>query len=164
MTKNRIAVVTLVAGLTLAGFASPALASSATLGPYGYGSVKLGMSAKTAKATGKIVLKMKAGSGSCSGWDLKSHPTGRDSVGLYISKKHGVAMIFAPKGVKTPQGIGVGSTKTQLKHAYSKLGTAASGFPYVSVPGNSKAYYYFLLSHGKIYEMGLALDKQDCAN
>jgi hypothetical protein len=164
MRNSKIAAVALAAGVALAGFASPALASSSTLGPFGYEGVKLGMSAKTAKATGKIVLKMKASAGSCSGWDLKSHPTGRDAIGLYISQKQGVAMIFASKGVKTPQGIGIGSTKAQLKHAYPKLKTAASGFPTVSVPGNSKAYYYFLLSHGKIYEMGLALNKQDCAN
>jgi hypothetical protein len=91
------------------------------------------MTAKQAKATGKIVLKMSAGQGACSGWDLKAHPTGKDTVGLYVSKKRGVAVIFAWKGVKTPEGIGIGSTMKQVKKAYPRLKTAASGFPYASV-------------------------------
>ncbi|WP_424533585.1 hypothetical protein ACOZ38_24945 [Sphaerisporangium viridialbum] len=141
---------------------APAAHSSGTLGPSGYGGVKLGMSAKQAKATGKIVHKFD--DGGCAGWDLKAHPSGRDAVGLYISKKRGVALIAAPKGVKTPQGIRIGSTRKQLEKAYPKLERAASGYPITTVPGNRKAYYYFTLSHGKIYVLGLALKNQDCTN
>jgi hypothetical protein len=161
-------IVAVAAGGALLVTGTPALAQQAakpTLGPYGYGAVKLGMSSKKARATGKIVLKMSAGAGSCSGWDLKAHPTGKDRVGLYISKKVGVAVIIAPKGVKTPQGIGLGSTMKQVKKAYPRLKTAASGFPYVSVPGNSKAYYAFLTdAKGKVREMAFGLDTQDCVN
>ncbi|MEU7900328.1 hypothetical protein AB0B45_46785 [Nonomuraea sp. NPDC049152] len=171
MTHKRLGRSTLVAALTagalLAGLAPAALAEPArraqdALGPYGLGGVQLGMSAKDATATGKVVQKTRAGA--CSGWDLKAHPSGRDGVGMWISKKLGVAMIFAPEGVKTPQGIGLGSTQKQLNKAYPKLKRAASGFPIAKVPGNPKAYYYFLLSKNKIYEMGLALSNQDCAN
>ncbi len=73
------ALVAVVAGGTLLVTGAPALAKP-TLGPYGYGAVKLGMSAKKAKATGRIVPKMPAGEGACSGWDLKAHPTGKNSV------------------------------------------------------------------------------------
>ncbi|MFI6326213.1 hypothetical protein ACIBG8_52440 [Nonomuraea sp. NPDC050556] len=162
MTIKRMAA--LVAGAALLVSVAPAGAQAqarTSLGPYGYGSVKLGMSAKDAKATGKISLKMK---GQCSGWDLKAHPTGRDSVGVYISKNVGVALIFAQKGMKTPEGIGLGSTKKQLKAAYPHLKTAASGYPYTEVPGNKKAYYSFLLSKGKVYELALGLTTQDCVN
>ncbi|MFD1932464.1 hypothetical protein ACFSKW_13360 [Nonomuraea mangrovi] len=171
MTHNRLGrsalVAALAGGMLLTGLAPAALAEPAgraqdVLGPYGLGGVRLGMSAKDAKATGKVVQKRRAGA--CSGWDLKAHPSGRDRVGMWISKKAGVAMIFAPEGVKTPQGIGLGSTGKQLDKAYPKLKRAASGFPIVTVPGNPKAYYYFLLSKNKIYEMGLALADQDCTN
>lgn len=157
---------TLAAGLVLGGLAPAAHAATApaAFGPSGYGGITLGMSAKTAKASGKIVPAGEAASPACTGWSLKAHPVGRDSVGLYISKKHGVAVIFAPKGAKTPEGIGLGSTYRQIKKAYPKLKTAASGFPYVDIAGNSKAYYSFLLNKGKVYEMALGLHKQDCVN
>ncbi|NUT40810.1 MAG: hypothetical protein HOV86_12560 [Thermoactinospora sp.] len=162
---KKLLVAALAAGTTLTLMAPASAQAATTFGPHGYGKVKLGMSLKQAKATKKIVLKMRGEGGGCSGWDLKAHPTGKDSVGLYISRNVGVAGIFAWKGAKTPEGIGLGSTKAQLKKAYPKLKTAASGFPMVSVPGNSKAYYLFLLnSKGKVREMGLALDTQDCFN
>ncbi|MET7333781.1 hypothetical protein [Nonomuraea sp. NPDC005650] len=158
--------VAVLAGGALLTAGTPALAQSAatTLGPYGYGKVKLGMSAKQAKATGAVVPKTSGQDGTCSGWDLKALPSGKDSVGLYISKKRGVAVIFAAKGVKTPEGIGLGSTIKQIKKAYPRVKTAASGYPYTAVPGNSKAYYSFLLSKGKVYEMALGLNTQDCVN
>ncbi|TDD15410.1 hypothetical protein [Nonomuraea diastatica] len=135
------------------------------LGPQGYGKVRLGMSAKKARATGKIVLKMPLRGGACSGWDLKAHPTGKNSVGLYISKRRGVAVIFAPKGARTPEGIGIGSTTKQVKKAYPRWKSAASGFLLASVPGNKKAYYAFIASkNGTVKELAFGLDTQDCVN
>lgn len=165
MKKTLVAV---VAGGSLLVTGAPALAQQAakpTLGPYGYGAVKLGMSTEKAKATGKIVLKMPAGAGSCSGWDLKAHPSGKNAVGLFISKKAGVAVIFAAKGVKTPRGIGIGSTMKQVRKAYPRVKTSPGGIPYVAVPGNSKAYYAFLAdAKGKVTELAFGLDTQDCVN
>jgi hypothetical protein len=156
----------LAAGLVLGGLAPAAHAATApaTFGPSGYGGITLGMSAKAAKASGKIAPVGANDSAACTGWALKAHPIGRDTIGLYISKKHGVAVIFAPKGAKTPEGIGLGSTSRQIKKAYPKLKTAASGYPYVDIPGKSHAYYSFLLNKGKVYEMALGLHKQDCVN
>ncbi|MEV4115741.1 hypothetical protein [Nonomuraea sp. NPDC049695] len=40
------------------------------------------------------------------------HPTGRDTVDLYFSKRLGVALIGAPKNVETPQDIGTPALAT----------------------------------------------------
>ncbi|MEO3876419.1 hypothetical protein ABGB18_47295 [Nonomuraea sp. B12E4] len=157
--------VALVTGGALLLPGTPALAQTAkaTLGPYGYGKVRLGMTEKQARATGGVALKMASQGGSCSGWDLRAHPTGKNAVGLYISKKRGVAVIFAPKGVRTPRGIGIGSTMTQVKKAYPGLQTPRDGIPSVSVPGNRKArYFFFATAKGKLEELSLALTTQDC--
>ncbi|NUW35972.1 hypothetical protein HTZ77_31815 [Nonomuraea sp. SMC257] len=177
-TTARVALGTfLAAGLALVGPAAAAHAATEatgtpaahtaareTFGPSGYGGVKLRMSAKAAAATGKISRLRGQDSPSCTSWQLKAHPVGHDAVGLYISKKRGVALIFAPQGARTPEGIGIGSTYTQIKKLYPRLKTAASGYPYVDVAGNPGAYYSFLLHKGKVYEMALALHTQDCVN
>lgn len=130
-------------------------------GPYGYRGVKLGMTAKQAKATGKIKLKLRDG---CSGWDYKAHPNPADHVSLYISPRRGVAVIFAPKGVRTPRGIGVGATLRQVKKVYPRVREEISGW-YATVPGNRKAYYYFGVNErGKLEELGLGLKNQDCVS
>jgi hypothetical protein len=109
---GRSALVMALAGGVIPVAVAPAAlaAQKATLGPYGYGNLKLGMTATKAKATGKIVHKPVGDSARCTGWDLKENPYGEYRVGVYISKKHGVAMIVAPPGLKTPQGISLGST------------------------------------------------------
>ncbi|GAT70042.1 hypothetical protein PS9374_05722 [Planomonospora sphaerica] len=132
--------------------------SAGTFGPFGFGGVRLGMNAKKAKATKKIVFA--SGSGPCAAWDLKAYPSGA----LYISKKYGVAVIAAPKGVKTPRGIKIGSTGGQLKRAYPGVRRAVNGYAVITVPGNAKADYLFQLSRGRVSEMVLALKSQDCAN
>ncbi|MEV4896708.1 hypothetical protein AB0K48_45845 [Nonomuraea sp. NPDC055795] len=159
----KILVAALAGGaLLLSG--TPALASGPTLGPYGVGALKLGMSAKRAKATGKIVLKRSAPHGGCSGWDLKAHPTGKNSVGLYISKKRGVAVVFAGKGMRTPEGIGIGSTMRQVRRAYPKVRTPRGLNPYVTVPGNSRAYYTFFVDKGRLEQLSIAVMWQDCVS
>lgn len=132
-----------------------------TLGPYGYGAVKLGMTVAQAKATGEVVKKTPGGDG-CSGWDLKKSPTSKDSVGIYISPKVGVAAIFAAKGMTTPEGIKIGSTTEQLKAAYRHIKQDTHGYYVITAPGNKKAHYSFGITHGKVAEYGIALNNQDC--
>jgi hypothetical protein len=135
---------------------------SPRLGPYGYGSVKLGMTAKKAKATGQVVKKMPGGG--CSGWDLKKFRTPKDSIGIWLSPHVGLAAIFAAKGMKTPEGIKIGSTLKQVEAAYPRVKKDGHGYYTITVPHNKKAYYSFEIGHHKVKSYLIALKKQDCFN
>ncbi|MEV4108351.1 hypothetical protein [Nonomuraea sp. NPDC049695] len=163
MMKTMIGASLLAGSLLVSGSTAALAQTKPTLGPYGYGAVKLGMTVKQAKATGGVVQKMPGGGG-CSGWDLKKFPTPKDAVGIYISPRVGLAAIFAVKGMTTPEGITIGSTAKQVKAAYPRIKKDFHGFYVITVPGNKKAYYSFGVTRGKVTEYGIALNKQDCFN
>ncbi len=163
MMKTMIGASLLAGSLLVSGAGTAVAQAKPTLGPYGYGAVKLGMTVKQARATGDVVQKAPGGGG-CSGWDLKKHATPKNSVGVYISPRVGVAAIYAAKGMKTPQGITIGSTTKQLKAAYPRIKKDFHGFYVITVPGNKKAYYNFTVTRGKVSEYGMALHAQDCFN
>jgi hypothetical protein len=163
MMKTMVGASLLAGSLLVSGATAAVAQTKPTLGPYGYGAVKLGMTVKQAKATGDVVKKL-PGVSECSGWDLKKFPTPKDSVGIYISPRVGLAAIFAAKGMKTPEGIKIGSTARQLKAAYPHIKKDFHGYYVVTVPGDKKAYYNFAVTHGKVTEFGIALNKQDCFN
>ncbi|MBO3744987.1 hypothetical protein J5X84_02830 [Streptosporangiaceae bacterium NEAU-GS5] len=130
-----------------------------TFGPKGYDGIKLGMSVKKAKATGKIKHELHTDNGKCSLWEWKNH---RDRV-VYTSKKFGVVGIVVSGKARTPEGIGVGATKTKLKKAYPKIkfdkithqGT-------VKLPGKPKAAYTFDIEDGKVSVLYLITVAEDC--
>ena len=163
MMKTMIGASLLAGSLLVSGATAAVAQTKPTLGPYGYGAVKLGMTVKQAEATGDVVKKMPGGGG-CSGWDLKTFPTPKDSVGIYISPRVGLAAIFAAKGMKTPEGIKIGSTAKQLKAAYPHIKKDFHGYYVIKISGNKKAYYSFGVTHGKVTESSIALNKQDCFN
>ncbi|RFU43422.1 hypothetical protein DZF91_01145 [Actinomadura logoneensis] len=164
---TRPAIVAVAAGLALATGATAASAAdqAATkyrLTPYGYGKVRIGESAKAALRSGAIVVKHR--DRYCIGYDLKGHSTGRNNVGGYISKKYGVALITAPKGVSTTRGIHAGSSLAHLKRAYPGVRRDIHGYYEVTAPGNPKAQYSFTVAHGKVTTVMLDLKRQDCFN
>ncbi|SNS73890.1 hypothetical protein [Actinomadura mexicana] len=144
---------------TAMGAAAP-VSKALKLSPHGYGRLKIGMSEQRARKTGMIVLKTHGPA--CDGYDLKGHPTGRDTVGVYVSHKYGVALIQPPKNTRTTRGIHIGSTLAQAKHAYPGLKRNSQGYYGVAAPGNPQALYEFDISRGKVNSMTLILKVQDC--
>ncbi|WP_433428648.1 hypothetical protein [Nonomuraea sp. CA-141351] len=164
---GRSALVTALAGgvalavVTPAALAAPTAAQKITLGPFGYGSLKLGMTAAKARATGKIVRKTIDAQTTCTTWDLKEERYGNDRAGVFISKKRGVAAIVAPSGAKTPQGIGRGADSVRVKAAYPDLKNGPLG-PTANVPGNPKASYVFNVGKHGVLAVALVMKAQDC--
>ncbi|HEV7206159.1 MAG TPA: hypothetical protein VGN18_16250 [Jatrophihabitans sp.] len=150
---------------TTAPTGSPTSASSSpagsrtaavTLGPLGFGTLKLGMNAQQARLTGEI-SSLTDIPGGCSRFDLKAITT-RPAGGIdgYIDLKYGVVFIAAPPGVQTPQGIGVGSTLAAVRAAYPDL-IEGQGGPKVAVPGNPAAFYAFVYDRSTRIIVGMDL-------
>jgi hypothetical protein len=74
--------------------------------------------------------------------------------------------IYAYPGVKTPEGIGLGSSYADLHRAYpswqSYSGDHTNGRGGAPVPGNPKAHYRIVVSEHKVIELSLDGDDQDC--
>jgi hypothetical protein len=162
MTKTMIGASLLACSLLVSGTTAAVAQTAPTLGPHGYGAVKLGMTAKQARATGDVAGKTPTAG--CTDWDLKKFPNQKNSVEIYMSPSVGLAAIFAAKGMRTPEGIKIGSTAKQLKAAYPRIKKTFHGYYVAKVSGNKKAHYTFEVTRGKVASYGIALNDQDCYN
>jgi hypothetical protein len=141
--------------------------SVAVLGPDGFGALKLGMTASQAMGTGLVSGFSDDPQAECRGILLKDVTSRQPaSVDGYLSAKHGVVSIVAPSGVRTPEGIGVGSTTTAVKRAYPAIDLNATmdGGPDVPVPSNEAAFYLIPYdpATSRVTHLSLALKGQDC--
>jgi hypothetical protein len=95
-----------------------------------------------------------------------------NALGLYgwlvFSENSGrLVAIYAFPGIHTPQGIGDGSSYAQLHAAYpdwyGTFGTSPSdGRGWAKVPGNPNAHYRIVVAGGKVVELSLDDNHQDC--
>lgn len=106
----------------------------------GYGSIKLGMSKQAALATGMLqTTPLQPNPGGCADYPFPGN------TGGVVSIDDSVMSISPPDGVKTAEGITIGSTYSQAKAAYPDLtdehipGFAESA----KVPGNPDASFQF---------------------
>ncbi|GAA3024028.1 hypothetical protein [Actinokineospora globicatena] len=132
------------------------------IGPDGYGSLKLGMSTEQAIATGMILASPPGDPfEDCVMHAAPGQAEGHFMVG--ISPEHGVALIFPRDDARTPEGIGVGSTKDEVKRAYPKLedGPGGSG---VDVPGYPNNHYVFNITKGKVVGISLSNQYEFCVS
>jgi len=148
-------------GKEVAGSPSPAAVSTdhtaaktppgdpLTLGPDGVGKVKLGDSTAELKAAGVKVEENWSSDKDCP--DVADVPAGPNATGtLQISKKDGVAIIEAGKGMHTPEGITFDSPLAAVQKAYPNMTTVShdsDGGEYLArVPGSNPEVVYRILT------------------
>lgn len=151
--------------------ASPSPSKSSTplvLGPKGFGALRLGMTAKQAEATGLIVPFTDELTDGCSGY---THLRASETAYVDYSGSTGIEVIVAYPGVRTPEGIKLGSSLAAVRAAYpdwyvrdsttdEKVYTDGIGF--ADVPGNSSAVYRIDVTGKKVKEITLQLKEQNC--
>ncbi|MEV6596962.1 hypothetical protein AB0M36_08885 [Actinoplanes sp. NPDC051346] len=134
------------------------------LGPTGLGALKLRMTAKQAQATGMIRLFAKPSDGGCGSSLLKgstSDPS--NQIDVYHSANFGVVMIAAYGKIRTPEGIGLGSSEAEVKRTYPDWKDSLHGE--AAAPRNSQAYYIILMDDkGFVSSLSIADKNQDCFN
>jgi len=146
--------------------ASPS--SSATglvLGPDGFGSLKMGMSRADAEATGETQPFRNEPMGATCTWRawLKGAPNDQANEGMVLySETLGIASISAYPGVRTPEGITIGSSLADVKKAYPGLNQAVGSRDYAQVPGQSQLLYRIGMYGDAVGELTLQYARQDC--
>ena len=141
----------------------PATASGPVVGPHGFGALKLGMGYEEAVATGVIVpdVPPRADRG-CEGYDLVGYPNGENQISVYAMHDRGIAAIFLQPGMRTPEGIGIGSPVEDFYDAYDHP-DRGEWQAVVEVPGNPDAIYHMVVSpDGEVGSLVLALRKHEC--
>jgi len=121
-------------------FAGDCIDEAGAFGPTGTNDIDLGMTAAEVEAAGGTVQE--GPPGSCSTMVLPYYSPRADSTDGYLDPDHKVVMIAARPGAKTPERIGLGSSKAKVEQAY---------------PGGQlqNGYWVVSLGHGTEYEFGL---------
>ena len=147
----------------------PPASITPNLGPTGFGTLKLGMTRQQATGTGLIKSWKSGGTPYACAWStFLKNGTGTDNQGTVLfSDETGVEVIVAYRGVRTPEGIKLGSTRAALLDAYptwiaNESDAQHDGHGWVKVPGNTKATYRIVVEHNKVSEITLQDNNQNC--
>lgn len=164
-----LAAVTLLSGCGSSPTSAPAGAPDTTpaitpaastpadaLGPTGYGPLTLGMSYKLATATGQVTSD-------AHGTHLAGHP----DAGLCLSRTDGLMAIFLGKGMRTSEGLRIGSSAARLRHLYPDLtpyGVAEAGHSsgIFRAPAGDGDWYEIDVDHQRVSVVILRQDHQTC--
>jgi len=133
------------------------------LGPDGLGPLTLGMTRSEAEATGLVEPFLNEPNSDQCLWRsrLIGAPAGTGTV-LY-SNNFGVATVDAYEGVRTPEGIAIGSSLDAVAQAYPNWQPSDHiRRGYVPVPGNSQLVYRIAYADGKVTQLTLQYAHQDC--
>ena len=155
------------------------------LGPYGVADLRLGMSWKQALDSGELRQSAAVSSAGCLRYTVLIEPiekptgapnlpaTTTDAPGsavpmdvaeVVVSVHDGVVQVIAGPRLRTPEGIGVGSTRDALADAYPELDLPTrGGTGSVGVLDNPQAVYVFNLSGtGTVTSFSLRMAKSSC--
>ncbi|MDV6014533.1 hypothetical protein [Haloechinothrix sp. LS1_15] len=123
-----------------------------TLGPGGYGALRIGMGFEDAREAG---LLANAGAGPPEGCDSYTLAEGTDSVRtVRISASTGVAVIIA-SGAETPAGAEIGDTLDEVSEAHPGLDGDAGTYRAKAAEG---AHYLFEFDEGVLERLSLRSD------
>ena len=143
---------------------APPAPTAPVLGADGFGALKLGMDRDQAVASGAVAPSGfdPASEGCAPSAALSSAPTGEGIV--FVSANLGVAAIEAYPGVRTPEGIGIGSPVTAVDAAYPGWDFSDHLMKgWAHVPGNDAAYYRIAFDDDRtVTEVTLQFVNQDC--
>jgi hypothetical protein len=160
---------------------------SAVLGPYGYSKLELGMSVKEASAIGQLRVGTPTTVAGCLRYTIlfdvlnTAQPTTPDVAAgtvepridsarkaamlqILVGVRDGIVELIAGPGLHTPEGIGIGSSRTDLADAYPTLEMPAhAGTTTVAADGNPAADYVFQVAgNGTVAAFSLRSVKSDC--
>ncbi|MQA07936.1 MAG: hypothetical protein GEU98_05145 [Pseudonocardiaceae bacterium] len=135
--------------------------SDATLGPQGLGGLRLGMSAEEAIATGHLGPDAQQPRAYCESYEVY----GGSGANATMNSGDGLMAITGGPSTRTPEGIGSGSTKDEVRAAYPNLQDQGSSAT-TAVPGNPNAVFSFQFSgeQGPVSQVRIATSAARCGS
>ncbi len=131
--------------------------SAPTFGPDGYGDVRLYLTPEEVVDTGQATVNDDGnGPDACDSLTYTGHEAGL--VDGYANT-FGVVVLFAPEGVTTPEGLGLGSTEDELTRLYPDAEKITSGY---LIPLDGAKRYATVMDAGEVVTLSLESDDQTC--
>ncbi|HEY4019101.1 MAG TPA: hypothetical protein VGM75_10465 [Pseudonocardiaceae bacterium] len=153
----------------------PEASAPKVIGPTSYGAITIGMTATQVLAT-KLVNKQASAVGGCEVFTYMGPTASRPSaaatgvgntrsVNVYLSPRAplGVQEIIAPPGATTPEGIGVGSSGSEIRAMYANVPAQKGNAQFVPIPGHPELSYRFTLYADTVTVVSLGLTNGICA-